>query len=358
MRGIRRAGCAGTGPARRPGMAKWLGAALLAGAVFVVHRTRRARQIDGFHSRVVLITGGSRGLGLVLARTFGDEGAHVVICARDGAELERAHADLRRRGIAAEVVVCDVTDRAAITGAIERVIATHGRLDVLVNNAGVIDVGPLEELTREDYERAMQTHFWAPLYAVEAVLPAMRRRGFGRIVNIASIGGKISVPHLAAYSASKYALVGLSRALRSELAPHGIVVTTVCPGLMRTGGHRHAAFKGRHRAEHAWFSIADALPGLTMSAEQAAAEIVEACRRGDAEAVLSLPARVADTASALFPELTADVLTLAGRLLPAPGGIGTERRAGHESASRLSPSPLTALSDRAAQRNNEEPAPA
>src|SRR6185503_4123757 len=122
-----------------------------------------------------------------------------------------------------------------------------------------------------------------------AVLPEMRARREGRIVNITSIGGKISVPHLLPYSASKFALVGLSEGLRAELAKDGIVVTTICPGLMRTGSPRNATFKGQHRAEYAWFSIGDSLPVTAMSADRAARQILTACKRGEAEVVLSVP---------------------------------------------------------------------
>jgi short-subunit dehydrogenase len=229
-----------------------------------------------------------------------------------------------------------------------------GPIDVLINNAGIIQVGPAELMTIEDYEEAMRVHFWGPLYTTLATLPNMRQRRWGRIVNVSSIGGKVSVPHLIPYNVSKFALVGFSEGLRTELAKDNILVTTVCPGLMRTGSPHHALFKGQHRAEFTWFSLGDALPGLSMSAERAARQILQACQRGEAEVVLSLPAKLATTFHALFPGLTADLLGLANTfLLPGPGGIGTTRVQGSDSHSPLSPSWLTTLSDRAAQRNNE-----
>jgi hypothetical protein len=129
----------------------------------------------------------------------------------------------------------------------------------------------------------------------------------------------------------------------------------VCPGLMRTGSPRNAFFKGQHREEYAWFSISDALPLISQSAERAARQIIAACARGDAEVVLSLPAKLATTVYALFPGWSADLLGLANTLLlPAPGGIGTAQLPGKYSSSALAPSWLTTLSDRAAQRNNED----
>jgi short-subunit dehydrogenase len=185
------------------------------------------------------------------------------------------------------------------------------------------------------------------------VIPEMRQRRAGRIVNIASIGGKLAMPHLAPYSASKFALVGLSSALRAELAKDGVFVTTACPGLMRTGSPRNAAFRGNHRAEYAWFDIADSLPLLSMSAERAARQILDACEHGDPEVVPGLPARLAVLANGIAPGLVQELIAVVGRMLPSARPGGRERRTGAESESALAPSVLTALGDAAARRNNE-----
>jgi short-subunit dehydrogenase len=311
------------------------------------------RHTYDLHNRVVLITGGSRGLGLALAHEFAREGAHVVICGRDEATVKRAQAKLAEFKLSAFGIPCDVTDREQVKTLVRRVCERFRRIDVLVNNAGTITVGPLDVMTRDDYEEAMNLHFWAPLYTTLAVLPDMRRRGEGRVVNIASIGGKVGVPHLTPYSASKFALVGLSQAMRAELAKDGICVTTVCPGLMRTGSPRNALFKGRHRDEYAWFSISDSLPFLSMSAKRAARQIVSACKRSKAEVVLSVPAQLAVTFHQAFPELSARVLAGVNRLLPVSGGEGTNKVRGRASASSLSPSILTTLGERAARRYNQ-----
>jgi len=312
----------------------------------------RRRRYD-LQGKTVVTTGGSRGLGLGLAREFAHEGARIAICARDEATLQRAQKTLAEQQINALAVRCDVTDQAQVDGLVHTIRRHLGPIDVLVNNAGTIAVGPMELMTLEDYEKAMQLHFWAPLYTTLAVLPEMRQRGEGRIVNIASVGGKISVPHLLPYSTSKFALVGFSAGLRTELAKDGIAVTTVCPGLMRTGSPRNATFKGQHQAEYTWFSISDALPFLSMNTQRAARQIVTACQRGDGEVVLSLPAQFAVKVHGLFPTLSAEFLSAVNKLLPAPGGIGKRQASGRESASSLSPSWLTTLGDRAAQRYNQ-----
>jgi short-subunit dehydrogenase len=302
--------------------------------------------------KTVFITGGSRGLGLVLAREFGKRGARLAICARDQAELARAASDLQGRGCTVETFTCDVADKTQVDKTIEAVRQRLGPIDILVNNAGVISVGPLESMTLEDYQESLATHFWGPLYTMMGVLPDMRRRKEGRIVNISSIGGTISVPHLVPYCAGKFALAGLSEGVRAEALRDSVYVTTVYPGLMRTGSPRNAYFKGKHRAEYAWFSISDALPLFSISAERAARSIVSACERGSARLVVSLPAKVAAMAFHLFPA-SASVLSWVERMLPGPGGIGSERLRGKDSTSFASPSPLTILNERAAVRNNE-----
>jgi short-subunit dehydrogenase len=181
----------------------------------------------------------------------------------------------------------------------------------------------------------------------------MRARGGGRIVNISSIGGRVAVPHLVPYCASKFALVGLSDGLRAELARDNIIVTTVCPGLMRTGSPVNAMFKGRRSLEYAWFAISDSLPGAAIDAHRAAARILEACRRGDAELVITVQAKLAILARTLAPELFADAMTLVNALLPRPTADGDEARRGRESESMWTRSPLTASTYRAARENNE-----
>jgi short-subunit dehydrogenase len=250
-------------------------------------------------------------------------------------------------------VVCDVSNKADIDCMVSEVRQRFEHIDVLINNAGTIAVGPMDTMTLEDYQEAMNIHFWAPLYTVLAIAPEMRSRRQGRIVNIASIGGKISVPHLLPYCASKFALVGFSKGLHAELKKDGVVVTTVCPGLMRTGSPENATFKGKHKAEYAWFSISDSVPGFSMNADRAARQILSASRRGDAEIILSIPAKLAAKVDALFPELSARILSLTSRVLPSAGGIGSDRALGSQSHSRVAPSWLTALGERAARRNNE-----
>ena len=336
----------------------------LAGLVLAGVAVSRLRR-DGtfFAGKVVAITGGSRGLGLAIARRLRAEGAHLALLARDPEELERARRDLLTIHAGAipnaEVfsVPCDLTHPEEIQQAIGSVAQRFGALDVMVNVAGIIQVGPLQNMTPADFERTMATNFWGAFHASWAALPHLRVSKGARIVNVASIGGRIAVPHLAPYSASKFALVGLSNALTVELARENIRVTTVCPGLMRTGSHVNAETKGRHAEEFDWFSTANSFPLDSVSAESAARQIVEACRAGKAFLSFPLSTRAAEIALAVCPNLTLGALALANRwLLPKPGqgASADQNRTGRESRSReVTPAWKTALADKATAANNE-----
>jgi NAD(P)-dependent dehydrogenase (short-subunit alcohol dehydrogenase family) len=326
----------------------------LGGYVAARFAVAKARSIS-FKDRVVVITGGSRGLGLLLARRFGAEGAKLVIASREQVELDRALKELQQRGYNVVATHCDVRLKNDVENLIRTAVEHFGGVDVLINNAGVISVGPFELMTERDYEESIDTHFWGPLHAMRAVYPLMRARGGGRIVNISSIGGKIGVPHLAPYCAGKFALAGLSQASAAELRKDNIYVTTVYPALIRTGSPRNALFKGRNEEEFRWFVLGDSLPLVSQSADRAAARIICACRHGDAEAITSMPAALAARFHALCPWLSVEMSALANEfVLPEPGGIGAERVRGHESETPITQSALTALTRAAARRNNEE----
>jgi NAD(P)-dependent dehydrogenase (short-subunit alcohol dehydrogenase family) len=328
-------------------------AGLVAGVAAFSAAWRHASRMN-LEGRTALVTGGSRGLGLAIARELGRLGAHVTLAARDAEELDAAHEDLASRGVGVSVLACDLSERGEGRRIVEQVIAERGRIDILVNNAGVIQVGPLEHMQTADFEEAMDVHFWAPLQTMTAAIPAMKAQGGGRIVNISSIGGKIGVAHLVPYCASKFALTGLSTAMRGELAKDQILVTTVSPGLMRTGSPFNAWFKGRHREEFAWFTVSDSLPLLTIDAARAARQIVNACRYGDAELVVTWPAKLAIVANALCPSVVAMGMEMTNRLLPRPADVSGDRaHSGWQSLSAWAPSRWTRLTEQAAIENNQ-----
>src|SRR5665213_903605 len=277
-----------------------------------IYRQSQERLIGG---QVVLITGGSRGLGLALANRFAREGCPVAICARDEEELRRAGASLEEIGATVMTVQCDVTKRSEVEAMIAEVTERFGRIDILVNNAGQMIVGPVEAMTIEDFEEAMNVIFWGTINPTLTLLPAFLARNRGKIVNITSIGAKVSVPHLLPYTSAKHAVAGFSEGLRTELADTGIKVTTITPGLMRTGSYNAALFKGNRAAESNWFSVGASLPGLSMSADRAACQIVAAVKRGGAAQTLTLPANLLAAANALAPVFTHDMLGIVSHYL-------------------------------------------
>ena len=331
----------------------WLKVAALAAGGYLVAK-RIAPPAYSFADRVVIVTGGSRGLGLELSRRLAASGAHIAICAREPEELAAAADELSE--IASGDVFagpCDVTDRDEVGAFVREVLRRYGRVDVLINNAGVIDAGPVEMMTEADYDRSIATHLYAPIYFVDAVLPAMKRQRGGRIANIASIGGRISVPHLVPYTASKFALVGWSEGLGVELAKDRVRVTTICPGLMRTGSPFNAGFKGQHRKEFGWFVGLGSMPVLSISSGAAADRILDAIARGKREYIFPVLWKAAVTGHDLFRNTSLFIAENMNRLYPRPGGIETGRRLGWESESAFTRSPITALNRAAAARNNE-----
>ncbi len=265
--------------------------------------------------RVILITGGSRGLGFALSQELGSHGSRIALCARDDAELERARKHLESQQIEAATFVCDITREAEIASLVQRVVERFGRIDVLINNAGIIKVGPVDTFDHSDFETAMSLMFWAPLNLTLAVLPHMRKQRSGHIVNITSIGGRVSVPHLLPYCCAKFALVGFSTGLSAEVSSEGIHVLTVVPGLMRTGSYLNAEFTGSAKDEFAWFAVLGNLPGFSVAADYAASCIRRALEQQRHNCTISLPAKLLAASEALMPELTRTSLRFVSSVL-------------------------------------------
>lgn len=343
--------------------AGWLaaGAALGLGIGRAVQEAFTPPEEIDLRGQVALVTGGSRGLGLAMSRELAREGCRLVICARDTSELAFARADLERRGAEVMAIPCDVADREQVGSMVEAAERRFGQVDILINNAGIIVVAPMEAMTYDDFQRVMAINFWGVVNATLAVLPGMRARRAGRIVNITSIGGKLAMPHMLPYTFAKFAAVGLSAGLRAELADAGIVVTTVVPGLMRTGSYLHAEFSGEREGEYRWFALASSAPfPVTTSPEQAAKIIVQAVRRGQAECTFPFTATLASRVSGLFPGATANVLSLVDRLLPSapPQSVPPLRGATVESGLDAPFfEAMTALGRAGAEKHNQLAAP-
>lgn len=313
-----------------------------------------SRRLQG---KVVLITGGSRGLGLAMAEEFGRRGARLVLTARDPNELERARTLLIRRHLVRDesdvlVIPADLRDPQQTEQMVQRATDSFGQVDILVNNAGIITVGPIENQTAQDFHEVMDANFFTGLHCSLAILPQMLRRRSGSIVNITSIGGKIPVPHLLPYTASKFAAVGFSQGLNAELRSKGIHVLTVCPGLMRTGSHLQAQFTGDAAREYRWFSFSANLPGASTSAAAAARRIVRAVLLRESEIAITPQAIFAARSASLAPEVIGQAMSMANRLLPSPADGHYEPRPGsHFRDAEVKP--ISSIGSAAARRYNQ-----
>jgi short-subunit dehydrogenase len=335
-------------------------ASVLMGAILTSARAR-----DDIRGEVAVVTGASRGLGLLLARELARHSCPLVICARDAAELERAASELRAAGAQVTSVACDLADQASAQLLVDTAVERYGRIDIVISNAGIIQVGPLEIAHVDQYETALDTMALAPARLALTALPVMRRQRHGRIVTITSIGGKVSVPHLLPYCTAKFAAVGFSEGLRAELGRGPVTVTTVVPGLMRTGSHLQARFTGQAGKEFTWFALGASLPLVSMDAERAARQIITAIRQRRAEIILTPAGQLVAHAAGLAPGLTGAILHLVQRLaLPAPPDrletSATSAENGDTPGYRLNPALpgkvfdfMTSLGRAAASRFNE-----
>jgi short-subunit dehydrogenase len=330
--------------------------------LLTVRYQNRKRKTISFSEKIVLITGGSRGLGLILAKQMAREGAKVIICARSPDQLEKARHAIELQSVyPVSAKVCDISDLQQVENLFAFINQHYGRLDILINNASIIQVGPATEMNRTDYEQALAINFWGTFNTTTAALPIMLREKAGRIANITSVGSVVAVPHLLPYTIAKFASRGFSEGLTAEMAQHGIYVTTVIPGLMRTGSFLNAFFKGKTNSEFNWFSLLSTFPFISMDAEKAADEILKAIRLGKPVITLGIQTRTGVIIYKLFPGYFARFLSKINRLLPkspSEKGIQTGNRTMLEATGKnrktwVSNSVLLELGNRAAKRFNQ-----
>jgi short-subunit dehydrogenase len=325
------------------------------GALMIARAAWKGFREISLRGKVSLVTGASRGLGLAIAQELAREGARLVICARDEQEIRWAQQELEMMGAEVLAIPCDVGNREQVSRMFEQIRSRYGAVEVLINNAGQISVGPIHAQTIEDFEEAMRVMYWGTVYSTLEALPDMLARRSGHIANVTSIGGRVSIPHLLPYSSAKFAAVGFSEGLHAELAKDGIKVTTVVPGLMRTGSHVNAYFKGDHRKEFAWFSLGATTPLTAMSARRAAQKIVRAVKRGQSDLVLSWQAKVLAFAHGVAPGTISNVLGVTNRLMPGSRSFAKERFTGKQSGNIISNSVVTELGRRAGEELHQYP---
>jgi NAD(P)-dependent dehydrogenase (short-subunit alcohol dehydrogenase family) len=185
--------------------------------------------------QIALVTGAGRGIGAAIACKLSSLGAHSILCGRSRAALDHTAAAIQKSGHQSAVIECDVTDPLSVESLAERVEHTFGRLDVLVNNAGIMGPqGPLHQLPPETWDAIFNTNLRGVYYMIRSLAPLMIRARSGHIINISSLAGKNALPNGAAYAASKWGLNGLSYSLAEELRVHNIRVSVICPGSVHT----------------------------------------------------------------------------------------------------------------------------
>jgi NAD(P)-dependent dehydrogenase (short-subunit alcohol dehydrogenase family) len=303
----------------------------IAAAVVANAATRRARRID-LAGRVVMITGGGRGLGRQIAEEVAQQGAKLAICGRDAEEIAEATAALRAQGTEVLGAPCDAADPDQVNAFVQRVIDRFGRIDVLVNNAGQGFVGPFSALRAEHMEDAMRNIFWVQYYPTMAVVPHMRWQGFGRIVHISSIGGKMPVPHLASYTAAKHAVTGWAHTIGAELAADNIHVSVITPPPLRDGAPLFGWYNGQREQEFLWFSAMANAPLMSSNPRRVARVVGDAARHGDADRAVTAFSWLASRAHALAPNFMSKLFSLYASMLPSEAGTGssTQMRLGRE----------------------------
>jgi short-subunit dehydrogenase len=295
----------------------WAAAGLgIAMAANTLYREVNKYKLEG---KVVLVTGGSSGLGLVLAKQLAQKGAKLIICSRTSENNKAAKQELEALGAEVMTFTVDLAETKEVEKMIKKIIAHYGRLDVLINNAGIIQVGRQEEMGISDYEEAMKSNFWAPLYVMQAAIPHFREQQEGRIVNITSIGGKVAIPHLLPYTASKHALVGLSEGMNAELKNDNIKVTTVVPFMMQTGSQKNIILKGDDSGSK-WIKEARTTTLFAQDAEVSAKKIIAAIEYGESEVMLSVLGKAATALQGFAPGWLSIIMGLATNFVKDSSG--------------------------------------
>lgn len=324
---------------------------LVLALAFISNKVYRQLTRISLRNKVVLITGGARGLGLALARELASKGASLILCSRTASQLEQARQELEARGCPVFTMVTDVRDEKQVADLFQQSILRFGRIDMLINNAGIMMVGPQNVMNIDDFKNAMETNVWSALHSIKAALPIFKSQRRGHIVNICSIGGKFAVPHMLPYSVSKFAMVGLSQGLAAELAKDRVKVTTVIPNLMRTGSPRNITVKGNHEAEYGWFKLAGSFPLVSQNADQAARQIVKGIEAGRSEIVLTFTAKFVSAVQGIFPGALRTVAKLMNAFLPRSENTAVKK--GWEAETRLTHGVIGAISDKAADKYNQ-----
>ena len=244
-----------------------------------------------FKDKVIVITGASSGIGEASAEEFAKRGANIVLVARRKDKLEKVEKSLTKYPVKILSVICDVSEKEQVKQMVEKVLETFPQIDVLINNAGFVIYGKVEELSIEDVESQMKTNYFGTIYCTKLFLPHFLKQNSGHIVNVASVGGSFGVPGIATYCATKFALLGFSEGLHHELHETNVGVTVVSPIMVRTNLFDHPSFK--NFTKHA--------TGISLSAETVAKAVIKAADSPRLEIVVPSVVRIGIWFKQTFP---------------------------------------------------------
>ena len=254
----------------------------------------------------VLITGASQGIGRAIAQSFAENHYNVVLAARQSDRLDAAAQELEAAGHSALAILTDVKDPVQVEHLVQKAIAHYGAIDVLVNNAGIYISGAVEEFSLADWHQAIDTNLWGYIHTTHAILPHFLERQAGTLVNIGSVGGKISLPYLVPYTTTKFAVTGLTQALRSELSPKGIQVVGIYPNLIKSNFLERAIFRGKDdqdtRDRYDQVDKILKVPGIETPADVAKA-VLHAVKHKQNKDVVVGSANMATAFNTVFPSL-------------------------------------------------------
>jgi NADP-dependent 3-hydroxy acid dehydrogenase YdfG len=292
--------------------------AVSSGAIEVTVMSEVKRESKGpvsgyFFDKSVVVTGASSGIGHDAAMAFGEQGAHVALLARRRVQLEELAQKINKAGGKALALDCDVTDRARVFWAIDQVKEAFGKVDILINSAGLLIADAVEQMRPEDLEKMMGVNVFGALNAMQAVLPLMRAARSGNIVNISSLAGRRGMSPLGGYAATKFALVGMTEALRVELFNTGIKVSLVMPGVIDTPMARHAL---KHDDPLKNVSALTAMPARWVTWA-----VLAAAAFGLTEVDVPPGSAVAEKLASLFPGVTDALLSVGSRLIQGAGAM-------------------------------------
>jgi len=280
---------------------------------------RKKRQFT-YQGKVVLVTGGARGLGYIMARQLVEEGAKVIICARDADQLDKAYVLLRNHGEVTYPYVCDITEKENIVQLAYFIKKRFGRLDVLINNTGTITINPIEQLPLNNYKKFIESHLWGPMQLVRVLIPLLSKSREAKIVNIFSVGGKISLAKSQPYDVNEIVHAVFYDNISRVITGKNIKLTAIYPEFKDQDLPVNLKLKGHSEQELAWSKFNESRPLISLYAENVGKQILKTAQIGKKTLTLPFPRELARIVNNINTELNLTLCQLVDHLVPHDSG--------------------------------------